>query len=119
MSGAQGRYDVTVEEVHSGDDLVLLVNLGIDNLFKLTRARLRGVDTPSAFRAARDTEAGRVRDAVKAVVSEGKCSIELHSQGKGGWMVSLFVTSKDGRETVSVNQMLIDQGYVYSNKQES
>lgn len=119
MSNEQRTYDVDVEEVHSGDDLVLLVNLGVDGLFKRVRARLRGVDTPSAFRAGKESEAGAIRDIVKMLVAKGKCSIELHSQGKGGWMVTLFVSNKDNPVPVSINALLIEKGYVYQGKQES
>ena len=114
---AERAYEVEVEEVHSGDDLVLLVNLGVDGLFKRVRARLKGVDTPSAFRAARDTEAGNIRDTLRQMVAKGKCSIELHSQGKGGWLVTLFVT-KDGSAATNVNEMMIAKGYVYQGKQQ-
>ena len=105
-------YEVTVEEVYSGDDLVLMVNLGVGGLYKKVRARLVGVDTPSAFQAARNTEAGRVRDLVRTSVGRGKCSIELHSEGKGGWLVTLFVNT-NGNE-LNVNAMLVERGYVYT-----
>ncbi len=119
MSQEQRLYDVDVEEVHSGDDLVLLVNLGVDGLFKRVRARLKGVDTPSAFRAAKGTEAGEVRDTLKSLVAKGRCSIELHTQGKGGWMVTLYVFHKDGQTVTNVNQLMMAKGYVYQGKQET
>lgn len=105
-------FEVAVEEVYSGDDLILLVDLGVCGLFKRVRARLNGVDTPSAFKAARGTEAGDVRQLLRNTVSRGKCSIELHSEGKGGWLVTLFVNT--GGASLNVNKMLIDKGYVYA-----
>jgi len=111
------KYEVEVEEVHSGDDLVLLVNLGVDGLFKRVRARLKGVDTPSAFRALKDTEAGEVRDFMRGLVLKNKCSIDLHAHGKGGWMVTLYVAKDDG--LLNVNDLLIQKGYVYQGKQEA
>lgn len=110
------RYEVAVEEVHSGDDLVLLVNLGVDGLYKRVRARLRGVDTPSAFKAAKGTEAGSIRDTLRSLVGKGKCSIQLHSQGKGGWLVTLLVSNKDGSGVMNVNELMIAKGYVYNGK---
>jgi hypothetical protein len=110
-------YEVVVEEVHSGDDLVLMVDLGVDGLFKKVRARLRGVDTPSAFRAGKASEAGELRDAVRAIVAQGKATVELHSHGRGGWMVTLLVSTRDGE--INVNETLIAKGYVYHNKQET
>lgn len=117
MTQEQRLYEVEVEEVHSGDDLVLLVNLGIDGLYKRVRARLKGVDTPSAFRASKDTEAGEVRDFLKSLVSKGRCAIELHSQGKGGWMVTLYVIRRDEQQVSNVNELLIRKGYVYKGKE--
>lgn len=105
-------YEVTVADVFSGDDLILMVDLGISGLYKKVRARLSGVDTPSAFQAPPTTEAGKVRDLVKSTVGRGQCSIELHSEGKGGWMVTLFVNTNG--KVVNVNQMLADRGYVYT-----
>ena len=104
-------FEVTVEEVYSGDDLILMVDLGVGGLFKRVRARLAGVDTPSAFKAARGTEAGEVRQLLRSTVAKGKCSIELHSEGKGGWLVTLFVNA--GGTPLNVNGMLADKGYVY------
>lgn len=111
------RYDIDVIEVHSGDDLVILVNLGVDGLYKRVRARLKGVDTPSAFKASKGTEAGAIRDTLRSLVSKGKCQIDVHSQGKGGWIVTLLVVSKTGDET-NVNEAMRQQGYVYPGKQD-
>ena len=115
MGQEQRHFDVQVEEVHSGDDLVLMVNLGVDGLFKRVRARLKGVDTPSAFKVRGDTEAGAVRDTIKELIVRGACSILLHSQGKGGWLVTLFI-STDNNSRLNVNDMLIQKGYVYQSK---
>ena len=102
-----------VEEVHSGDDLVLMVNLGVDNLYKRVRARLFGIDTPDAYKADSTTEAGKVRDWVKNLVLGKSCHVELHSFKKGGWIVTLFVT-EPGREPVNVNKLLHESGFVFN-----
>lgn len=106
-------YDAQVEEVHSGDDLVLMVNLGVDGLFKRVRARLHGVDTPNAFRAKTNTEAGEVRDEVRRLTL-GACRIEIVVQGKGGWLVVLHAEVNGG--FVSVNDILKSRGYIYRGK---
>lgn len=105
-------YEVTVEDVYSGDDLILMVNLGVSGLYKKVRARLAGVDTPSAFQADPSTDAGKIRDLVRSAVGRGPCSIELQSEGKGGWMVTLFVNTNG--KPVNINQMLVARGYVYT-----
>lgn len=108
-------YEVKVEEVHSGDDLIGMVDLDVDNLFKRVRLRLRGVDTPSAYKVKADTEAGEVRDIVRELVNTGRCRAVVHSQKRGGWLVTLMVTHRTavGEVTTNVNDMLIARGYVY------
>ncbi len=118
MIQEQKVYEVEVEEVHSGDDLVLMVNLSVDGLYKRVRARLKGVDTPSAFKAGKGTEAGEIRDTLRSLLSSSKCSIELHAYGRGGWVVTLFAARK-GESPIDVNQLLISKGYVYQGKQET
>lgn len=105
------RFFCTIEEVHSGDDLILLVNLDIDGFYKRTRARLQGVDTPDAYKEKADTKAGSVRDQVRRLTSSRTCVIEVHAEGKGGWIVTLHV--KDGNEWINLNERLIEMGYVY------
>lgn len=117
MVGSEKHFAVEVEEVHSGDDLILMVDLGVDGLHKRVRARLKGVDTPSAFRAKGGTEAGAVRSTLKGMLATGTCAIALHSAGKGGWMVTLFVSDASGA-TTNINDYLIQQGYVYQTKKQ-
>lgn len=107
-------YEARVEEVHSGDDFILLVNLGVDGLFKRTRVRLHGVDAPNAYKAGPDTEARKVRDEVRRTVGIGaKCLIELVTEGKGGWIVNMTVFDA-GNHPVCLNTSLRERGYVYT-----
>lgn len=106
-------FDAMVEEVHSGDDFLLMVDLGIGGLYKKTRARLHGVDAPNAFRAGPQTTAGRVRDEVRTLVLAKRCRVTLLSEGRGGWIVTLETHGTDG-EWINVNRMLQERGYVYS-----
>lgn len=106
-------YSVKVEEVHSGDDLILMVDLGIDNLFKRVRARLAGVDCPDAYRASPDTKAGKVRDSVREI-TRSDCRAHVHQQGgKGGWLVTLMYKGADNGY-INLNEQLIDEGHVYT-----
>lgn len=107
-------YDATVEEVRSGDDLVLLVALGVDELYKRVRARLHGADTPDAYKAGPDTEAGAIRDEVRRL-TRGRVRVELVKAGSGSWVVVLHYMN-DGREWVSLNQTLIERGYVFKER---
>ncbi len=105
-------FEAKVEEVHSGDDFILLVNLGVDGLFKKTRVRLHGVDAPNAYKAKPETEAGRVRDEVKKLIGN-KCLVELISEGKGGWIVVMTVFDTSN-QPMCLNTALRERGYVYS-----
>lgn len=109
-------YLAEVQEVHSGDDLVLLVSLGIDNLYKKVRVRLQGVDTPDAYKAGSDTKAGKIRDQVNRLVKGKKCAIQVHTQssGKGGWVVTLYLDANTQTETL--NEILRQEGYVFGGK---
>lgn len=108
------KYEAEVVEVHSGDDMVLMVNLGVDGLYKRVRARLHGVDTPDAFRSANTTKAGEVRDQVRKITRDKECTITVHTTGKGGWIVTL--EAPDGENLVNINELLIEQGFVYQSR---
>lgn len=104
------KYLCEVKEVMSGDDLLLLVDLGVDGLYKKVRARLKGTDTPDAYKSKPDTEAGRVRDWVRELSGSDECVLELCAVRKGGWIVILWPnkdTSKD-----SINSILQKHGYI-------
>jgi hypothetical protein len=109
-------YEARVMDVISGDDLVLMVDLGVEDLFKRIRARLHGVDTPDAYRADSDTEAGAVRNDVRKITRGKKCRIEVHAQGRGGWVVTLYIL--DDSDSVCLNQLLMEKGFVYQGRQE-
>lgn len=109
-------YECKVMEVISGDDLILLVDLNVEDLFKRVRARLRGVDTPSAYRQDGNVEAGRVRADVRKMTAKKQCRIDVHSQGRGGWVVTLFVQSGD--EEMELNGALRDMGFIYAPKED-
>src|SRR5690606_1032190 len=97
------RYKVIVEEVHSADDFILLVDLGVDGLYKRTRARLHGVDAPNAYKVRADTDAGRLRDEVKRMLASAPCEVAIVSEGRGGWLVELYMHSSATGEIVHVN----------------
>ena len=108
------QYRVDVVEVHSGDDLVLMVDLGIDGLYKKVRARLQGVDTPDAYKTAANTEAGQVRKYVQKLTIRKRCFVHVHNMGVGGWKVDLFLGANDS--TDCLNDILKAKGYIYEGK---
>ncbi len=107
-------YEARVEEVHSGDDFIVMVKLGVDGLCKRTRVRLYGVDAPNAYKAKPETEAGKVRDDAKKLVN-GRCLIEVVAEGKGGWIVNMTVFDDDN-QPVCLNTLMRERGYVYNAK---
>ena len=112
--GGNTRFKAVVEEVHSGDDLVLMVDLNIDCLYKKVRARLAGVDTPDAYKAQAGTQAGTIRDRVRKLIMGKPCFIDLQAQGRGGCIIILWVRSgKDDNEAQNINEMLKEEGFIY------
>jgi endonuclease YncB( thermonuclease family) len=110
------RYACDVIEVHSGDDLVVLVDLGIDDLYKRTRVRLAGCDTPDAYQKAVDTTAGRVREKVRRLTAGRPCQIDVHSQGRGGWKVTLWAATEDSDSLLNINKILVDDGFIFKGR---
>lgn len=104
-------FTCRIEEVHSGDDFIGVVDLAIDGLMKRTRIRLAGVDAPNAYKSGPDTEAGRIRDEVKRLTA-GKCLLYLISEGRGGWVAEIVVEKPNG-DRLNINHMLQGRGYVY------
>lgn len=110
------RYRVEVEEVHSGDDVVVMVDLGIDKLFKRVRCRLAGVDTPNAFKAKGDSEAGLLREEVRELISGCTAYIEVVAEGKGGWLVTLIAQDQKTGNELNINEYLKGRGFVYKGR---
>lgn len=109
------EYLARVVDVISGDDIIVMVDLGIDSLYKKVRVRLGGVDTPDAYRAGRESEAIAVRDTVRRMVVNRNCKILVHSQQKSSWKVTLHILEhKEPYQLLNLNQFLIEQGYVYT-----
>ncbi len=104
-------FAVRVSDVFSGDDLMVMVDLGIEDLWKRKRIRLQGVDTPNAVHAADDTEAGRIRRAVRGIAGNRTGTINVHSRGSGSWIVELIVNTPDG--PLNLNEYLINQGFKF------
>ena len=106
-------YLAEVLEVHSGDDLVLMVTTGIPGFYYKTRVRLFGVDTPDAYKNSNETEAGKVRNKVRALTKNKICFIEVESLGNpvSGWKVVLYLGLDNTSECL--NTILQDEGYIY------
>ena len=110
------RYACDVIEVHSGDDLIVLVDLAIDDLYKRTRIRLAGCDTPDAYQKAVDTTAGRVREKIRRLTAGRPCQIDVHSQGRGGWKVTLWAATEDSPDLLNINKILVDDGFIFKGR---
>lgn len=109
-------YPCEVREVFSGDDLVLMVDLGVEGLHKKQRVRLHGVDTPNAIKAAPNTSAGEIRNYVRRLTWRRPGHFEVVSRNVGSWVGILTVSTPTGQ--VNVNQDLIGKGYQYAGKRE-
>lgn len=104
----------SVQEVRSGDDLVLLVDLGFEDLHKRVRARLKGVDTPDAYKEGNGTTAGAIRDEVRKLTRE-RCKVVLLDKTRNGWLVDLYILQSNA-DPVNLNELLISRGYAFAGK---
>lgn len=108
------QYPCEVREVYSGDDLVVLIDLGVENLWRKTRVRLLGVDTPNAANAPDDSPAGKIRKAVRQLVKHRRGIFTVHSKSHNSWVGTLLVeTPGTPGGVTNLNQHLISQGYVF------
>lgn len=111
---ATTEFDCEVREVFSGDDLIALIDLGVENLWKKQRIRLSGVDTPTAINAAGDTEAGKLRSYVRTLTRHRKAKLRIISRNASSMVVVLLIESPEG--WINVNDILIERGYQFKTK---
>lgn len=114
MSDKAEQFPCEVREVFSGDDLVVMVDLGVESLWKRVRVRLAGVDTPNALGASDDTEAGRVRKEIRNMTRGRRGVITVVSRNLSSWVCVLVVEQSGTKEgVVCVNDWLVGKGYVF------
>lgn len=105
-------FECSVLEVHSGDNFLALINLGVDGLFKQVRIRLHGVDAPDGYMKKADTEAGIIRQEVKHILFEKnniskKCKFTLNYVRGTNWIGQLTC------DNININEYLRDKGYIW------
>ena len=113
--GQQNEYACEVREVFSGDDLIVMIDLGVQNLYMKQRVRLSGVDTPNAIGARDDSKGGEIRREVRMLARGRKARLTVVSRNTNSWVVVLVVETPDG-EKINLNERLIAQGYAYNVK---
>ena len=104
----------SVLSIYGADDLILMLNLGHDGLYKRTRCRLHGVDAPSTYNSDNE-EAKKLKNFVIKALKDSKDShVEVVSYLNNSWMVILYTKDPETKAYVSLNQVLINNGYVYT-----
>ncbi len=111
MAEADKIYNAKVEEVFSGDDLVMMIDLATENLFLRQRVRLHGVDTPSAVNASPETQAGKIRTYVRNITRDRPARFRVISRIGGSWVGILIVNTREG--DINLNDELIAQGFQF------
>lgn len=109
------EYKAKIVDVFSGDDLIVMVELGVEDLYKRQRIRLHGVDTPNAIGAAADTEAGQVRSYVRSLVRDKPLNIKVQFRGANSWVAIVEVETQEG-VTINLNEELVNQGYAFKRR---
>lgn len=110
-------YPCLVVDVFSGDDLVAMVDLKVEGLWKKQRIRLFGVDTPNAVGMGDDTEAGGVRRQVRALARNRRGVLRVHAKNHTSWICSLIIEADASHGgTIDLNEWLRTRGYIYNRK---
>lgn len=111
MSYLSKQFSASVVNVLSGDDMVVLLDLEAEGLFKKQRLRLRGVDTPSALNQGNETEAGTLRTEIFGILKGKELRIVVHNRGAASWVADVYY--REGTREVHLNKALVDMGYEY------
>ena len=102
-----------VLKVIDGDTVDVEIDLGFD-LTKKERVRLGGIDTPES--RTKDLEEKKLglqaKDYLKSLIMNAdKLIVRTEKDGKFGRMIGYLYMNPDA--TVSLNQMLIDEGFAW------
>ena len=102
-----------VLKIVDGDTVDVEIDLGFD-LTKKERVRLGGIDTPES--RTRDLEEKKLglqaKDYLKSLIMNAdKLIVRTEKDGKFGRMIGYLYMNPDA--TVSLNQMLIDEGFAW------
>lgn len=111
------QYEGEVVEVFSGDDMIVMIDLGVEGLHKKQRVRLFGVDAPNAMNAGPGTDAGRVRSHVKNLCKNRKIHLEIVSRSIKSWVAKVSI--QGGEVPYDLNADLVAQGYEYKREKQN
>lgn len=100
-----------VVEILSGDDLIVMVDLGVENLHRKTRVRLLGVDTPNALDTSQGDHAAEIRREVQTMVRGKKVRLEVSARNNSSWVAEVYV--KQSGQDLHLNALLRERGYVF------
>ncbi len=116
MDEIRKKFSAEIRDVYSGDDLMAMVELGVDDLYKKKRIRLYGVDTPNGVGCGPDTEAGKVRSWVLDMVKKRRVTLTVISQTNNSWIckVEVHCTSPTSNYVVDLNEALIAKGFKFN-----
>lgn len=112
MPGERTEFRAEVRDVFSGDDLILFIDLGINDLYMKKRFRLQGVDTPNAIGAGPDTEAGKLRSFVYDMLRRKELKITVVTRAANSLVGVVEIIQPSGN--VILNDVLIEKGYRFN-----
>ena len=112
--GEKTEFRCEVKEVFSGDDLIAMIDLGVENLWRKQRIRLAGVDTPNAVKEGVNTPAGVIRTYIRNLTRGKPATLTVEHKNVSSWVVTLIVQTPTG--PVNVNEYLISQGFQFKGK---
>ena len=108
------EYSCKIVRVVDGDTVDVDIDLGFGMWMHKERIRLHGIDTPES--RTRDLEEKKLglqaKDYLKSLIMNAdKLIVRTEKDGKFGRMIGYLYMNPDA--TVSLNQMLIDEGFAW------
>lgn len=110
-------FKADVIAIFSADDLILMIDLGVDQLYKRKRVRLYNVLVPNAVRQAFDSDAGQLRGFVRGLITGKTVKLTVMGYAENSWTGIVEVES--GGRMINVNELLISKGYGFNSQKVS
>lgn len=105
-------YAAVLDSVISADDLIVMVDLGVHELYKRMRVRLAGVDAPNAIGEPDDSDAGQLRSLVRRLIGRNRLRVTVEQERAQSWICVVEVKRPSGGY-LNLNAHLMQMGHVF------
>ena len=80
------------------------------------RARLAGVDAPDAYKKGADTPEGKLREEIRQLLRTSDVKVRVDDETKTSLRVTLVYTPKGTKDTINLNDQLVERGYIFKRR---